>query len=90
MAKKETGFYLDISEFLDGLDRGDKRFLESAADGLFLEGAKVIANAIEEEPKVPFLEGHLRRSQRVKKVEKKKRGIYLKCRIQYRICSTVA
>ena len=77
MAKKETGFYLDTSEFLAGFDLGDKKFRKSAADGLFLEGAKVIANAITEEPRAPHLEGHLWRSQRVKKVEVKKSAITL-------------
>lgn len=77
MAKKETGFYLDTSEFLAGFDRGDKRFRESAADGLFLEGAKVIKHAIEEKPRAPHLEGHLWRSQRIKKVEIKKGAITL-------------
>jgi len=77
MAKKETGFYMDISKFLTGLDRGDKRFKDSAADGLFLEGAKVIKNAIEEKPRAPHLEGHLWRSQRVKKMGVKKDAITL-------------
>lgn len=72
MAKKETGFYLDTSEFLAGFDLGDKKFRKSAADGLFLEGAKVIANAITEKPYAPHLDGHLHRSQRVRKVEVKK------------------
>jgi len=77
MAKKETGFYMDTSKFLAGLDRGDKRFMDSAADGLFLEGAKVIKHAIEEKPRAPHLEGHLWRSQRVKKVEIKKDALTL-------------
>ena len=77
MAKKETGFYMDTSKFLAGLDRGDKQFKDSAAKGLMLEGAKVIKYAIEEKPRAPHLEGHLWRSQRVKKTEIKKDAITL-------------
>ena len=46
MAKKETGFYLDTSKFLHGLNLADEKVRESATDGLFLEGAKVINYAI--------------------------------------------
>ena len=77
MAKKATGFYLDTSKFLHGFDLADKKVKASAADGLFLEGAKVITAAIEEEPRAPHLEGHLWRSQRVKKIEIKKDAITL-------------
>jgi len=77
MAKKETGFYMDTSKFLAGLDRGDKQFKDSAAKGLMLEGAKVIKYAIEEKPRAPHLEGHLWRSQRIKKTEIKKDAITL-------------
>jgi len=77
MAKKETGFYMDISKFLHGFDLADKKVKESAADGMFLEGAKVINNAIEEKPYAPHKEGHLHRSQRIKKVEVKKDALTL-------------
>ena len=77
MAKKETGFYLDTAKFVSGFDLADKKVRASAADGMFLEGAKIINYAITEKPYAPHLEGHLWRSQRVKKVEIKKDALTL-------------
>lgn len=66
MAKiNKSGFKLDASEFLEGLDKIDMRTKLRAQEAFHkIIGPRVIRDAIEEEPRAPHLTGHLWRNQK--------------------------
>jgi hypothetical protein len=69
------GMTIDTRDFEKGLTNLVKTLEpEATAKGLFRAGSQLILDAINEQPYVPFDEGHLRGSGKVTKVEVTKSG----------------
>jgi len=73
----QTGLYLDTGEFMEGFEKYVKKHPEITAEALFKKvGPRVIADAIEVEPRAPHLWGELWKSQRILEPVIKKNEIF--------------